>query len=57
MGTAKVTVAYIARARECAGTSEEILELTSPASLEQLFPRVTVIHQSRQHKTDSPTPS
>ena len=46
MGTVKVTVAYFARARECAGTSEEILELTGPASLEQLFSRVTTIHPS-----------
>ena len=46
MGTVKVTVAYFARARECAETSEEILELTSPASLEQLFSRVMTIHPS-----------
>ncbi len=44
MGNVRVTVAYFARARECAGTAEEKLELTHPAYLEQLFSRVVGIH-------------
>lgn len=44
MGTLSVTVVYFARARECAGTAEEKLELTRPASLEQLFARVLAVH-------------
>lgn len=46
MGAVMVTVAYFARARECAGTAEEKLELTRPASLEQLLSRVMAIHPS-----------
>ena len=44
MGTVRVIVAYFARARECAGTAEEKLELAHPASLEQLLSRVLAIH-------------
>jgi len=44
MGAVRVTIAYFARARECAGTAEEKLELTQPASLQQLFSRVMAIH-------------
>jgi MoaD family protein len=44
MGAVTVTVAYFARARECAGTAEEKLELTQPISLQQLFSRVMAIH-------------
>jgi len=44
VGTVRVTVAYFASARECAGAAEEKLELTRPASLEQLFSRVMAIH-------------
>ena len=40
----RVTVAYFARARECAGTSEEELELSQPASLQQLFLSLVAIH-------------
>jgi MoaD family protein len=40
----RVTVAYFARAREFTGTVEEELELTQPASLQQLFSRVIAIH-------------
>jgi molybdopterin synthase catalytic subunit len=40
----KVTVVYFARAREYTGTAEEELELTQPASLQQLFSRVIAIH-------------
>jgi len=39
-----VTVAYFARARECAGIAEEVLELSQPVSLQQLFSKVLVIH-------------
>lgn len=39
-----VTIAYFARARECAGTSEEKLELAQPASLQQLFSKVILLH-------------
>lgn len=46
MSTVSVTVAYFARARECAGTAEEKLELTRPASLEQLLSTVMAIHPS-----------
>jgi len=42
----RVTIAYLARARECTGTAEEELELNPPASLEQLFSRVMTIHPS-----------
>jgi MoaD family protein len=42
----RVTVAYFARARECAGTTEEELELSQPASLQQLFSRVMALHPS-----------
>ena len=42
----KVTIAYFARARECAGIPEEELELTGPVSLQQLFSRVMIIHPS-----------
>jgi MoaD family protein len=44
MGEVTVTIAYFARARECAGTTEDKLELTQPASLQQLFSRVMTIH-------------
>jgi MoaD family protein len=40
----KVTVAYFARARECTGIAEEELELSQPASLQQLFARVAALH-------------
>ncbi len=46
MGAVTVTIAYFARARECTGTAEEKLELTQPASLQQLFSRVMAIHPS-----------
>jgi MoaD family protein len=39
-----VTVAYLARARECAGTVEEELELNPPTSVQQLFSRVMALH-------------
>jgi len=42
----RVTVAYFARARECAGTTEEELELNQPASVQQLFSKVMAIHPS-----------
>jgi MoaD family protein len=42
----RVTVAYFARAREYAGTAEEEMELSQPASLQQLFSRVIAIHPS-----------
>jgi len=44
LSAVKVTVAYFARARECAGMSEEVLEFTPPPSLQQLLDRVMVIH-------------
>jgi len=44
MSVVKVTIAYFARARECAGTAEEELELAAPVSLHQLFSRVMSIH-------------
>jgi MoaD family protein len=44
MSAVKVTIAYFARARECAGTAEEKLELTQPASMQQLFSKVMAIH-------------
>jgi molybdopterin converting factor small subunit len=44
VGNVRVTVAYFARARECAGTAEEKLELNRPAYIEQLFSRVVAIH-------------
>jgi len=44
MSVVKVTIAYFARARECAGTAEEELELAAPVSLQQLFSRVMSIH-------------
>jgi len=44
MGAMTITIAYFARARECAGTAEEKLELTQPASLQHLFSRVITIH-------------
>jgi molybdopterin converting factor subunit 1 len=40
----KVKIAYFARARECAGTAEEQLELPEDASIQQLFSRVMAIH-------------
>jgi molybdopterin converting factor small subunit len=46
VSTVRVTVAYFARARECAGTAEETVELPRPASLKQLFSRVITIHPS-----------
>ena len=46
LSAVKVTVAYFARARECAGMSEEVLELTQPPSLQQLLARVMTIHPS-----------
>jgi len=46
LSAVKVTVAYFARARECAGLSEEVLELTQPPSLHQLLARVMAIHPS-----------
>lgn len=46
MTMVKVRVAYFARARECAGTAEEELELTPPVSVLQLFSRVMAIHPS-----------
>jgi MoaD family protein len=46
LGAVKVTIAYFARARECAGTAEEELELTQPASLQQLFSKVLALHPS-----------
>jgi molybdopterin synthase sulfur carrier subunit len=39
-----VTVAYLARARECAGTVEEELELNPPTSIQHLFSRVMALH-------------
>jgi MoaD family protein len=42
----RVTVAYFARAREYAGTAEEEMELSQPASLQQLFSRVMAVHPS-----------
>ena len=44
MGNVRVTVAYFARARECAGIAEESFELTRPASLKQLLTRVVAVH-------------
>jgi molybdopterin synthase catalytic subunit len=44
LSAVKVTVVYFARARECAGTSEEELELIQPASLQQLFSRMIALH-------------
>jgi MoaD family protein len=44
LGVIRVTIAYLARARECAGTVQEELELNPPASLQQLFSRVMVLH-------------
>ena len=44
MAAITITIAYFARARECAGTAEEKLELTKPTSLRQLFSRVMAIH-------------
>jgi len=41
-----VTVAYFAKAREYAGTAEEVVELSQPASLQQLFSMVMTIHPS-----------
>ena len=35
---------YFARARECAGTSEEELELIQPVSLQQLLSRMIALH-------------
>jgi MoaD family protein len=46
LGIVRVTVAYFAAARECAGIAEEKLELTRPAFLEQLFSKVIAIHPS-----------
>jgi MoaD family protein len=46
LSAVRVTVAYFARARECAGVSEEELELTQPLSLQQLLVRVMAIHPS-----------
>jgi MoaD family protein len=46
VSTVRVTVAYFARARECAGTAEEELDLTEPASVQQLFSKVMDIHPS-----------
>jgi MoaD family protein len=42
----RVTVAYLARARECTGTAQEELEVSQPASLQQLLSKVMVIHPS-----------
>lgn len=44
MGVVRVTIAYFARARECAGTGEEQLELTQPVSVQELSSRVVAIH-------------
>lgn len=44
MGNVRVTVAYFARARECAGIAEEKLELTRPAYIERLFSSVIAMH-------------
>ena len=44
MGAVRVTVAYFGTARECTGTAEEELELTQPASLQQLFSKLVAIH-------------
>ena len=44
MAIVRVTIAYFARARECAGAAEEELELTQPASLHQLVSKVIAIH-------------
>lgn len=46
MSAVGVTVAYFARARECAGTAEEALELAQPATLQQLFSSVVELHPS-----------
>jgi len=44
LSTARVTIAYFARARECAGAAEEELELTQPVSLKQLVSKIIAIH-------------
>lgn len=44
MAAVIVTIAYFARARECAGTAEEKLEFTQSTSLQQLFSKVMAIH-------------
>jgi molybdopterin converting factor small subunit len=44
LGVITVTIAYLARARECSGTVEEKLQLNQPASLQQLFSTVMAIH-------------
>ena len=46
LNVVRITVAYFARAREYTGTGEEELELSEPASLQQLLSRVMVIHPS-----------
>ena len=43
-GIVRITIAYFARARECAGTGEEHLEFIQPVSVRQLFSRVIAIH-------------
>lgn len=40
----KVTIAYFASARECAGTAEEQLELPQATTLQQLFSKVMANH-------------
>jgi len=42
----RITVAYFAKARECAGTGEEELELSQPASIQQVLSTVMTIHPS-----------
>jgi molybdopterin converting factor small subunit len=52
----RVTIAYFARARECAGIAEEDLELTQPASLQQLFSKVITVHPGLVEVRDILTP-
>ena len=44
MNAVRVTIAYLARVRECTGVTEEVLELTKPAFLQSLWITVLANH-------------